>query len=752
MKQVLQSYRSGELELSDVSAPTGARRGQLLVATRASVVSMGTEKAMIDIARKSLLGKALARPDWRRQLIDKVRAEGITEAYRQSMSRLEAPMPMGYSSAGVVLDVGDGVSGFSEGDKVACAGAGYASHAEVVCVPRNLCAAIPDGVPFGEAAFVALGGIALEAVRMARVELGHRLAVIGLGLLGQLSVQLLKAAGCHVVGMDLNAQRCRLAEELGCDVAVTSAEEMRSLVVGRWPFGCDAVILLAATASNEPLEVAAEICRERGRVVATGMVGLDIPRKPFYEKELDLVVSRAWGPGMYDPDYEERDVKYPPAYVRWTAQANMAEFLAQVAAGRVRLDKIITHRFPIEQALEAYGLILEGEEPAMGVLLTYPGTPAVHDGGADSEADSGVGDFTLRRRTSEVDSQPLATSHQPLAVGLIGAGQFANGTLLPAIRGIEGLRFRGVATASGLSGNHTARKFGFEYATTDYHKILKDPEIALVFVLTRHGSHARFVTEALKAGKHTFVEKPLALNVERLRKLVEVYEEAGRRGDADGVRSSPPPILMVGFNRRFSPFARWLKERFAQVDEPLAVHCTVNAGFVPRDHWVHDPEQGGGRITGEVCHFVDLVQYLTGSVPVRVYAETIKAQGYQPSDNVTITLRMANSAIGSIVYVAGGDKSYPRERVEVFGGGAVGVIENFKAATFTRGGRKQRTRNWLSVDRGHRAEIEALSAAIRNGGPAPTAFEEYVYTTLATFAVEDSLRRGVPVSIEVGSE
>jgi polar amino acid transport system substrate-binding protein len=423
----------------------------------------------------------------------------------------------------------------------------------------------------------------------------------------------------------------------------------------------------------------------------------------------------------------------------------MEEFLAQLAKGAVRVDHLITHRFPFDRAPEAYELILEGKEPYIGVLLTYEREPDLSRTVVVKRDQRGQRGQESQR--GQISSVPSALSG-PLGVGLIGAGQFAAGTLLPILKGLKGLRFRGVATATGLSARHVADKFGFEYCTTDYHEILNDPEIALVFILTRHGAHAPLVAEALRAGKHVFVEKPLALNPEQLRELVRAYK--GPEGlDGPSVSSVPSgSLLMVGFNRRFSPFAKWLKDRFADIPEPLAVHCTVNAGPVPPDHWVHDPEQGGGRIIGEVCHFVDLIQYLTGSLPVRVYAETLTSRGYKPSDNVVITLKMANGAIGSITYVAGGDKRYPRERVEVFGGGAVGVIENFKAATFIRGGRKMRIRNWLSVDRGHRGEVEALLSAIRAGGPAPVAFEEYVYTTLATFAIEESLRKGTPVRIK----
>ena len=738
MKQVLQSYKSGVLKLTEVPIPA-LKGGHVLVRTVASLVSVGTEKYMLELARKSLVGKALARPDLARQVIAKAQAEGVLEAWRQAMGRLDTPMPLGYSSAGVVMDVGPGVEGFTVGDRVACAGSGYAGHTEVASAPSNLCVRIPDGVDFESAAFVALGSIALEAVRMARVSLGDTVVVIGLGLLGQIAVQILNTAGCHVIGMDISSQKVEMALQHGAESVASDYHQLSAICCQRTAsYGADSVVILAATSSNEPLEQAAELCRERGRIVATGLVGLEIPRKPFYDKELELIVSRAWGPGLYDPSYTEKGLDYPIAYARWTAKRNMVEFLAQLAKRTVRVDHLITHRFPFERALEAYEFILGGKEPYMGVLLSYPESEVQ---GLESRV------VWLRQQMADsnhppsaIGRRPSAIIHQPLAIGLIGAGQFATGTLLPAMKGLKDLRFRGVATSTGLSARHVAEKFGFGYCTTDYHEILNDPEIALVFIFTRHGSHPRFVTEALTTGKHVFVEKPLALNLEQLRVVVETFDVRDY--------SSVQTLLMVGFNRRFSPFAQWLKERFAQVDEPLAVHCTVNAGFVPRDHWVHDPEQGGGRIIGEVCHFVDLIQYLTGSLPVRVYAETIKARGYQPSDNVTITLRMANNAVGSITYVAGGDKRYPRERVEVFGGGAVGVIENFKAATFTRGGRKRHIRNWLSVDRGYRDEIKVLVAAIRSGGQSPVAFEEYVYTTLATFAIEESLRRGVPVAVD----
>jgi len=719
MKQIFQSYKTGELHLKDAPAPT-VKAGSVLVRTTASLVSVGTEKQLIEFAQKNLVNKALSRPDLVRRVLAKAQAEGIMEAWRQAMGRLNTPILPGYSSSGVILDVGEGVEGFAVGDRVACSGSGYAGHTQVALVPANLCVKLPDEVDFDAGAFVALGGIALEAVRMADVSLGSTIAVIGLGLLGQLAVQLLDAAGCRVVGMDLDPGKVAMALSHGAEAAASDyagfSSAIHALTSGQ---GADAVIILAATPSNEPLEQAAEVCRERGRVVASGLVGLEIPRKPFYDKELDFVVSRAWGPGLYDPDYTDRDVKYPLAYARWTAKRNMDAFLTQVAKQRVQVDHLISHRYPFENALDAYEMLLEGDEPYLGVLLTY-----------DDEPKLGRTVYL-----GEEKAAPKVERQEQICMGLIGAGLFASGTLLPAMKKIGDVVFQGVATATGLSGRHTADEYDFVYCTTDYEELLADPEIDLVFVLTRHGSHAHFVVETLGAGKHVFVEKPLALNLEQL----------------DAITSNLAPRkahLMVGFNRRFSPFSKWLKDRFATGAEPLNVHCTVNAGKVPPDHWVHDPEQGGGRIIGEVCHFVDLIQYLTGSLVVRVYAETMRTTGYKASDNVTVTLKMENGALGSITYLSGGDKRYPRERVEVIGGGAVGVIDNFQKATFTQGGRVQKKRNWLSVDRGHQGEIEALVDAIRRAKDAPVSVAEYINTTLATFAIEESIKQAQPVDVE----
>ena len=754
MKQIVQSLNTGKTLLVDV--PTPARRANaVIVRNTISVVSTGTERQMIEFGQKSLLGKALERPDLVRKVVAVAQTEGPTEAYQQAMGRLGAFRPLGYSSAGTVVDVGTGVSGIRVGDRLACSGSGFACHAEYVVVPQTLCALIPDGVSDEDAAFAALGAIALHALRLAELQLGDRVVIIGLGLLGLLAVQIAKAWGCQVLGTDVAANKADLARELGADQAATGGREA-ALDAAQALFGtagADAVVIFASAPSNEPLELAAELARVRGRIVVPGLVGLDVPRRAFYEKELDLKVSRAWGPGLYDPDYEERGHDYPLPFVRWTAGRNMEAFLQLLAQGRVRVQPLITHRFPIERATEAYQFITEGKEPYIGVLLTY------------GDQGPGIGGRVVVLRPQEVGGKkqearsrrPEARGKSRIGVGVIGAGNFAKATLLPAIRRGEGVHLRGIATATGASARHTGDKFGFDYCTTDYRETLNDPDIDAIIIATRHNTHARFATEALRAGKHVFVEKPLALDLEQLREIVEAYQEANRRinESASGqIRNPKSEIqnLMVGFNRRFSPFTVALKEWLSFTDLPMVINCRVNAGFVPPDRWEQYPDVGGGRIVGEVCHFVDLIQYLTGAYPVQVYAQAMKAAGqYLSEDNLIITLTMSDGSVGTITYTASGDKAFPRERVEVFRGGAVGLIENFKAASFTHRGRTRRKRNLFSVDRGHRAEMEAFFSAIRNGGPPPVAFSEYVLTTLTTFAIVESMQRGEPVEVGLPS-
>ena len=744
MKQVVQSYKTGKLEVLDVPAPA-PRKNHLTVRLVASAVSLGTEKSMVELARKSLVGKALARPDLVKQVIAKAQSEGIQEAWRQAMGRLDVPVALGYSAAGVVEEVGPGVEGFTKGDRVACAGQGFAGHAEAVSVPLNLCVKVPDDADLESAAFVALGAIALEAVRMARVAVGENVIVIGLGLLGQLAIQMIRAAGCHGIGMDIDPAKTEAALQHGAEDGAadytTLAEICRQHTGGQ---GADAAIIFAATDSNEPLERAAELCRERGRVVVVGQVPMDVPRKPFYDKALELVVSRAWGPGLYDRDYTERSSDYPYGYSRWTARRNMSEFLNLLSTGAVKTDYLITHRFPIDRAVDAYQLLIAGKEQFTGVLLTYhhevklgrkvylkPVTPM--------EAGEGV---------AEAPGSPIA----PIGVGAIGGGKFAKETLLPAVKKLAGIRLRGIATASGLSGRHVGRKFGFEYATTETQEVLADPEIALVMVLTPHNTHAKFVVEALKAGKHVFVEKPLALNLSELQSIARTYEEVNNKvvsARPQGAIDLASPKLMVGFNRAFSPSAVEIKRALSDRREPMVIGCRINAGYIDPDSPDHDPDIGGGRIVGEACHFVDLIQFFTDAMPVNVYAETVSggSGNYLSGDNVTATLKMSDGSVGTIMYTAAGDKAFPREMVEIFCDGAVYVIDNFKSWQITKRGHKAGKRG-RSVDRGYGGELASLFDCVRGSRPFPISFESYVLTSLATFCIEESRRRGVPVAVD----
>lgn len=726
MKQIVQNYGSGELLMVEVPDPAD-KKNMVRVENVASLVSLGTEKSIIDVAQKSLVGKALARPDWVKQVIDKIKTEGLKEAWRQSKARLDLPVPLGYSSAGVVTKVS--VNDFNIGERIACTGAGYASHAETVLVPPNLCARIPDNVSFEEASYAALGGIAMEAVRLAKVEFGHKVALIGLGLLGQLALQILNAAGCHVLGVDISKEKCELAETHGIRKAIIAGQN--NLVEAAMEFtageGMDSVIIFASSSSNQPIEQAAAIGRERGRIVAGGLIGLNIPRNLFFEKELEFCVSRAWGPGALNSDYEERNIKWPYAYARWTAQQNLMEFLNMISVGRIRLDHLTTHRFPFNDALQAYEMLLSGKEPAIGVVLEYPRKRA---------SENPPVDVIYRNR----DSHP-GTGEKSVGIGFIGAGLFTRGTLAPAMKKMDDIRFVGVSSAKGLNAQNLMEQVGFSYCTSDYRKLLNDPDIDIVFVLTRHNSHAFFLCEALEHGKHVFVEKPLCIDLEQLKKIVDVY--------ARSRQSTPAPIVMTGFNRRFSPAALTAGEFLGSDAGDCVIQMRCNAGAIPKDSWVHHPEEGGGRIIGEVCHFVDLAQYLTSSTPRSVFAACTEG-GANTRDNLCITLKMENGAPVTITYASNGDKSFSREEVQIFSKGSVFVIDNFKNTIHVSNG-KTRKKRAMEVDRGHKAQIVQTIDAIKTGKPSPIEMASLIATTLTTFAIETSLRTGQSVNIDFNS-
>ena len=724
MKQLLQDARTGDLTVAEVPAPQ-LLPGCVLVRVTASLVSAGTERAAAEFAGKNLLAKAKARPDLVRDVLAKLRRDGLLSTLQTVRTRLDQPQAVGYSSAGIVLGVGDGVTDISVGDRVACAGAGHAVHAELACVPRLLVARIPsEEVSFEQAAFGTVGAICLHGIRTAEVSLGDTIAVIGLGLLGQITVQLLKAAGCRVFGMDLLPQRADLALASGAEAACASAAEFRNLCFqktgGR---GVDSVLITAETPGSEPVNLAAELARDRAVVVAVGTVGMEIQRKLYYEKELDFRISRSYGPGRYDSAYEQKGRDYPIGHVRWTETRNLEAFLQLLAERKLNLPALVTHRFPLEQSPRAYDLITGRSGDAfLGVLIQYPGAEL----------------NTAAQFSHKIAVTSVAPSASSLGIGVLGAGNFAQNTLLPALKTIPDVSFVGVCNATGPRSRHAAGKFGFAYCADSDQAILQDPNIKAVVISTRHNLHAAQVLAALAAGKSVFCEKPLCLTEDELAAIVR----------ATSVLHSPP-LLMVGFNRRFAPMAAQLKQFLSEILEPLAIHYRVNVGYLPADHWVNDPEQGGGRVLGEACHFVDFLCFLTGACPVEVQGQTIGNPGHYSMDNVIATLKFANGTVGTISYLANGDKSASKERVEVFGGGSTAILEDFRHLELIRQGRKQVTRARAGQDKGHKAEMQAFVDAARGKNAFPILFEQIVGSTLATMRLQNACQTGQPLSIRL---
>ncbi|MFN0109926.1 MAG: bi-domain-containing oxidoreductase [Blastocatellia bacterium] len=751
MKQVIQNFRSGVLKVDEVPESI-CRSGGILVNNVASLVSAGTEKMTVDLAQKSLVGKAAERPDLVRQVWAKLRKDGLMATLRTVKAKLDAPIALGYSCAGVVREVGRDAEGFQPGDRVACAGMNYASHAETIFVPKNLAVKIPDGVSFDEAAFVTLGAIALQGVRTAEVKLGDAVAVIGLGLLGQLTVQILKAAGCRVIGIDLEASKVALAVEFGCDAAVLRGDDVES-AVKRFTdnFGADAVIVTAAADTNDPIELAGVIARDRAIVSMVGAVRMDIPRKVYYEKELQLRLSRSYGPGRYDADYEERGKDYPIGYVRWTERRNMQEFLRLVAAKLVKLDRLVTHRIPIEQAEQAYDIITgKTQQSYLGILLTY------------DETANGKSKVVALNRTAKAAEVRL---------GVIGAGNFAKSVLLPRLAKLGGVSLVGLATATGRTAKAVGEQFGFAFCTTDYGELLQREDINTILIATRHDTHAAMAAEAVRAGKTVFVEKPLATTEEGLAEVIaagqivkpekdfsstKAHEESTKEKtggiaflrdascgfvDKGFLQNNPLPVL-VGFNRRFSSLSAELKQFFDGAGS-LAITYRVNAGEIPKESWIQQDE-GGGRVIGEVCHFVDLLQFLTGADPAEVFAYRSEAG----ADTLSVVIKFSDGSVGNINYFSTGDRGLPKERMEVFGGGRSAVLDDFRQLEMWRDG-KRKTSKRMSQDKGFDQELAAFVGAVRSGEAMPIDWRSQVMTTLATLRIEDSLRSGRPESVSL---
>ena len=726
MKQVIEELKTGHVRVVENPA-TRCGSNEVLIKNAVSLISPGTEKLMIEMGKKSLVGKAIARPDLVSLAYQKAKKEGFLNVFREAMSRLDEPVPLGYSSAGTVIEVGANVRGFAVGDAVACAGHGYASHAEIIAAPPDLCTLIPklnDGsaLSFDEAAFVMLGGISMHGVRSAELTFGENVVVVGLGLIGLITAQIAAAYGCRVIGIDVNEGKVTLAKELGCAQSyMIGRDDVESIVANlTGGKGADAIVLAAATKDNSTIELAERIARQRGRIVLVGVSEITLTRKAFWDKELTFTVSKAAGPSRsLIPSYPS----LPLEYVRWTEQRNLEEFLRLVSIGSVNVRKLISHRFGIGEAESAYAMILGGKESYVGVLIDYP-------------KELPTATVVRLKGTRAVEANNEAAKGKRTTVGLIGAGMFARNVLLPALKTVQGITLRGISTKSGLSSRHTGERYGFEYATSDYREVLNDDSIGSIVITTRHHLHAPLVAEAIQKGKSVFVEKPLAIRTEELETLIDAFQHL-----------RPDQMFMVGFNRGYSQLSERLLELLRNRIAPLQANVRVNASFIPFDHWTQDPAIGGGRIVGEACHFVDYLQRLTGANPTEVFASAISGSlgKYRPDDNVAITLTLADGSVGTIMYSALGTKTYSRERVEVFWDESVAVIEDFRVLEFARGAKKER-KKLSSQDMGYRREmtefIHGASSASRPN------FDRALATTHATFAVLESLREHRPVTIQ----
>ncbi|MBD1397612.1 bi-domain-containing oxidoreductase [Pontibacter sp. JH31] len=715
MKQLIQNFKTGDLYIDDVPMPS-LSEGMVLVENEYSLISAGTERSTVKVAQSNLLGKAKQRPDLVAQVMQNIKKEGLAATISKVKTKLDSLKALGYSTSGVVVASLDKKGLFKPGDRVACAGQDYASHAELVAIPQNLVAKIPDNVSSEEAAFTTLGAIALQGVRQADPKLGEKVCVIGLGLLGQITCQLLRANGCAVFGIDLNDGLVKLANETSADKAMNRADA--NLMVSCDSFtdghGFDSIIITAAAPSNDPIELSAELARKKGKVIIVGAVKMDIPRDPhFYRKELDLKMSCSYGPGRYDVDYEDHGSDYPFAYVRWTEQRNMQAFLELISRKAIDLKPLITHTFDIENATEAYDIVLgKTKEPHIGILLKYSAN--------DQKKGTRI----------TVKNNPLST----INIGFIGAGSFAQSYLIPNVK-TWGASLDGVVTSKGITAKNVAEKFDFNFCSSEANDVLLNDSINTIFIATPHSSHADLTINALASNKNVFVEKPLAINREQLQQVVNAKAQYGRP-------------LMVGFNRRFAQISEALKAEFTNIGEPLVVNIRVNAGFIPKEHWTQQAEIGGGRIIGEMCHFIDLMQYFTDAEPVKVYAESITSSNEKltTEDNIAIIVKFSDGSVGNLTYLANGDKALPKEQIELFAAGKVGVINDFKDGVVYKNGKAIKLK---SSGKGHREEVYNFLESIQQGKDSPISFRSICLTTETTFSIIDSLYTGIPQEISL---
>lgn len=701
MKQILQSLKTGVTEVTCVPCPA-IGRGHLLIRSSKTLVSPGTERMLVEFGKASWINKARQQPDKFRMVLDKIKTDGVGPTIDAVLNKLDQPLPLGYCNVGRIVKIGaGGGSSFALGDRIASNG----KHAEVVTAPFNLCARVPDSVSDDEAAFTVIGAIALQGIRLVQPSLGESVVVTGLGLVGLITVQLLRAHGCRVLGIDFDHERLSLAKQFGAEVVDLGAHQDPVIAANIFSRGrgVDAVIITASTKSSEPMHQAALMCRKRGRIVLVGVAGLELSRADFFDKEITFQVSCSYGPGRYDPNYEENGNDYPVGYVRWTEQRNFEAVLDMMADGRLNVKPLISHRFSIEDAGLAYQLI-GGGEPSLGILLEYPGI-----------------ELTPEAQTVRLDlsANTTLTGSKKATISFIGAGNYASSVLIPAFKA-AGAHLRSVASSGGISGAYAGRKFGFEETTTDATRIFEDAETGAIIVATRHDSHAQFVKRALLAGKHVYVEKPLCLTL-------------GELADIASLRSSitSPPILMIGFNRRFAPQVKKIKQLLGRVSGKKSFVMTVNAGAIPSEHWAQDGKVGGGRIIGEACHFVDLIRFLVG---VPIVSWQCMAIDQAIKDTVTIALKFADGSIGTIHYLTNGNKSFPKERLEIFAAGGVLQLDNFRRLTgFGWPGFKKM--NLWQQDKGQKACVKEFINAIESCSPSPIPFDEVIEVTRVSIEI-----------------
>ena len=713
MKQVLQSLKDGSTNVAEVPCPH-VGSGRLLIQTTRTLISAGTERMLVDFGKAGLLDKARQQPEKVRMVLNKVRTDGLLPTVEAVLSKLDQPMPMGYCNVGKVLSVGAGVAGFSVGDRVASNG----SHAEMVAVPVNLCAKVPNTVEDDEAAFTVLGAIALQGIRLVKPTLGEAIVVTGLGLIGLVAVQLLRAHGCRVLGLDFDPQRLELARSFGAEVVdLASGQDpvavAQSFSRGR---GVDAVIITASTKSNEPVHHAAQMCRKRGRIVLVGVTGLELSRADFYEKEITFQVSCSYGPGRYDPNYEAKGWEYPVGFVRWTEQRNFEAVLDMMADGRINVRPLVSHRYSLNEAEAAYEIV-GGAEPSLGILLSYPR----------------IDDPALLQRTIKLSDAPTPADKRA-TLGVIGSGNYAGAVLIPAFKA-TGATLVSVASSAGVSGMHAGRKFGFIETTTDTEQVFADTRINAIVITTRHDSHAKLVLKSLAAGKHVFVEKPLCLAHEELAQIEQSARSAGR-------------LLMVGFNRRFAPNVLKLKALLAGVAGPKTFVITVNAGAIPAEHWTQDLETGGGRILGEACHFIDLLRHLADS---QIKAWSRSDMNVATRDTATLTLEFVDGSIGTVHYFANGSKAFPKERIEVFAAGRVLQLDNFRRLTGFGWPGFSKMALWRQ-DKGQGACADAFVRAIASGGPSPIPLDELLEVSRISIDIAEDRECGLKLSQAHGQQ